>query len=189
VTALLVGFLIAWGLSKISGRAYAAAATAVCVALVSLLPSGQYVGLSRIKTPDFFTTAAVKRIPAGATVLILPNRAGPRPGAHIMYWQVQAGLRFNIIGGYGVFNNDGNWSYFGQLPKFARVLNGAGQTGLSPTASALLAARASLVTSPVAYIVITGMVRHPRTVEAAAEELTGCTPEAVADVSICAVPH
>jgi hypothetical protein len=189
LTALFVAFLIAWGLAKISGRAYVAAAAAVCVALVSLLPSGQYVGLSRIETPEFFTTDAVKRIPAGATVLLLPNRAGPRPGAHIMYWQVQAGLRFDIIGGYGIFNNDGNWSYFGHLPKFANVLNDAGQTGVSPTEPALLAARPSLLASPVTYIVITPSVRYPKTVETAAEELTGCTAEAVADVSICAIPR
>jgi hypothetical protein len=113
LTALMVAFLIAWGLAKISGRAYVAAAGAVCVALLSLLPSGQYVGLSQIRTPEFFTTAAVQRIPAGATVLILPNRPGPKPGAHVMYWQVKADMRFNIIGGYGVFSDDGNWSYFG----------------------------------------------------------------------------
>jgi len=189
LTALMVAFLIAWGLAKISGRAYIAAAGAVCVALVSLLPSGQYIGLDRIQTPEFFTTAAVNRIPAGATVLILPNRAGPGPGAHVMYWQVKACMRFNIIGGYGVFNNDGNWSYFGSLPEFARVLDGAGRTGVSPTASALLAARPSLLASPVTYIVITRTVQHPLTVATAAEELTGCTVAAIADVKICAIPR
>jgi hypothetical protein len=189
LTALMVAFLIAWGLAKISGRAYVAVGAAVCVALVSLLPSGQYVGLSGIQTPAFFTTAAVNRIPAGATVLILPNRAGPGPGAHIMYWQMKAGMRFNIVGGYGVFSDNGNWSYFGALPDFARVLDSAGRTGVRPTEPELLAARPSLLASPVSYIVITQSVRHPMTVKTAAEELTGCTTEAVADVSICAIPR
>lgn len=189
LTALMVAFLIAWGLAKISGRAYAAAAGAVCLALVSLVPSGQAVAIYRFQTPEFFTTAAVDRIPAGATVLILPNRSGPGPGARLMYWQMKAGMRFNVIGGYGVFNSDGNWSYFGSLPAFARVLDTAGQTGVRPTAPALLAARPSLLASPVGYIVITRTVRHPGTVRTAAEELTGCTTEAVADVSICAIPR
>ncbi len=189
LTALLVAFLIAWGLAAISGRAYAAASAVVCVALISLLPSGPYIGLSNISTPSFFTTAAVKRIPPGATVLLLPNSSGPKPGARVMYWQVKAGMRFRIVGGYGVFNKDGNWSYFGDLPQFASLLDTVGQTGVRPTESALLAARASLVSSPVSYIVITPLVRHPGITATVAEELTGCTVEKVADVGLCSVPR
>jgi hypothetical protein len=58
-----------------------------------------------------------------------------------------------------------------------------------PTESALLAARPSLLDSPVTYLVITREVRHPETVETAAEELTGCTVQTAADVRICAVPR
>jgi hypothetical protein len=189
LTALLIAFLIAWGLATISGRAYAAAAVAVSVALISLLPAGRYIGLSKISTPKFFTTAAVKRIPPGATVLLLPNSSGPGPSARVMYWQAKAGMRFRIVGGYGVFNKNGGWSYFGELPQFASLLNTVGETGVRPTELALLAARASLVSSPVSDIVITPLVRRPGLTAAVAEELTGCTVEKVADVGLCAVPR
>lgn len=45
------------------------------------------------------------------TVLLLPNTPGPGPGSRVMYWQVEAGMRFRIVGGYGVFNHRGRWSY------------------------------------------------------------------------------
>jgi hypothetical protein len=106
-----------------------------------------------------------------------------------MYWQVKAGMRFRIVGGYGVFNNHGSWSYFGELPEFASLLNTVGQTGARPTELALLAARASLLSSPVSDIVITPLVRHPGITATVAEELTGCTVEKVADVGLCAVPR
>ena len=106
-----------------------------------------------------------------------------------MYWQVKAGMRFRIVGGYGVFNKDGNWSYFGDLPQFASLLDTVGQTGARPTELALLAARASFVSSPVSYIVITPLVRHPGITATVAEELTGCTVEEVADVGLCSVPR
>lgn len=189
LTALLVAFLIAWGLATLSGRTYLAAAVAISVALVSLLPKGQYIGFSRITTPNFLTTASVKQIPSGSTVLLLPNSSGPVPGSRVMYWQVKAGMRFRIVGGYGVFNNRGGWSYFGALPQFASLLNTAGQTGAQPTELALLAARTSLVSSPVSDIVITPLVRHPAIAATAAEELTGCSVQEVADVGLCEVPR
>jgi hypothetical protein len=60
---------------------------------------------------------------------------------------------------------------------------------VQPTQLALLTARASLVNSPVSDIVITPLVRHPLIAATAAEELTGCSIQQVADVGLCAVPR
>lgn len=191
LTALLVALLIAWCLARLSGWAYAAATVAVVVALIPLLPAGQYGGVTRIQTPAFFTGAAVKRITPGATVLILPQSpSAPRQSAtRAMYYQVQAHMRLNIISGYGIFAKDGKWSYFGQIPPFARMLDHAGTTGVLPAPSKLPALRQSLVESGTRYIIITDQVADPVAAAAAARMLTGCQAERVVDVTLCAVPR
>lgn len=186
---LFVGLLIAWALARLAGRAYLAVTAATAVALVSLLPAGRYDDLTNIRTPAFFSGSGAQRIPAGATVLALPNAAGPDSGARVMFWQVKAHLRFKIIGGYGIFSNDGNWSYFGNVPRFAEMLNHAGQTGVVPGPSKLAAATASLRKSGASYIVITNQLPHPGSATRAAAGLTGCRPQHVTDVTICAVPR
>jgi hypothetical protein len=191
LTALLVAFLIAWCFARLSGWAYAAATVAVAVALIPLIPVGQFGGITRIETPAFFTGPDVRRIPAGATVLILPqSTSAPRQTAtRAMYWQVQAHMRFNIIGGYGIFTRDGEWSYYGEIPPFARTLDYAGATGVLPSPSRLPQLRESLTESGTSYIVITSQVPDPVAAAAAAQMLTGCKPEPSADVTLCAVPH
>jgi hypothetical protein len=189
-TALLVALLIAWCLTRLSGRAYAVATGVVSVALVSLLPAGRYDEIAHIDTPAFFTEAVARAIPAGATVLILPlsGSAPRRTAAVAMYWQVQAHMRFNIIGGYGIFSRNGKWSYYGEIPPFAHMLDDAGRTGDPPPAAELPVSRKSLTESKASYIVITNRYPHPVAAATAAQALTGCEPEQVADVTLCAVP-
>jgi hypothetical protein len=187
LVALFIGLLIAWVLARLAGRAYLAVTAATAVALVSLLPAGRYDDLTDIRTPAFFSGPGAHRIPAGATVLALPNASGPNSDAQVMFWQVKAHLRFKIIGGYGIFSDHGNWSYFGNVPRFAAMLNHAGQTGDVPGPLKLAAATGSLRRSGPLYIVITDQLPHPGSATHAAERLTGCRPQHVTDVTICAV--
>jgi hypothetical protein len=58
-----------------------------------------------------------------------------------------------------------------------------------PRPSTLPGLRRSLTESGTGYIVITSQVEHPATAGIAARMLTGCQPEQVVDVTLCAVPR
>jgi hypothetical protein len=65
--------------------------------LAPLLPSAPVVSAA-VGLPSYFSSPAVKRIAAGATVLAYPY---PESGDNqAMVWQFASGFRFRIIGGY-----------------------------------------------------------------------------------------
>jgi hypothetical protein len=188
VLTLLVALLLAWGLSRLHDRrAYLAGLVIVALAFVPLRPAGRYDQIQKVPTPRFFSTTAVNLIKPGSTVFILPQGNNPGVASTVMYWQIKAHMRFNIIGGYSVFNRDGESNYHGEMPAYTKVLLDAAR-GTLPTAIDLWKAQPTIAPSKVRYFVITKYLPHPGYAADAAQALTGCAPQHVADVTVCTVP-
>jgi hypothetical protein len=187
ITTLLAALMLAWGLARLRGWALAAGLAFVVAALVPLLPANRYNGILHIATPRFFTTSAVDEIPRGAPVFVLPYGPQAVAQASVMTWQVDAGLRFDLIGGYSVIDNHGGMAYTSSMPSFARLLMQVGDTGTPPATSAVQAARGSISPSGLRFVVITDEQAHRSVVVATAARLTGCRPRRSVDVTLCAV--
>ncbi len=132
VTTLLIALALAYALAQLPrGRFYVGGLIVVALALFTLRPNpvGTYTEIDPIATPHFFTTSAVDVIEPGSTVVLMPNGEGPFAAQYSMYWQIQAKMRFKIVGGYGVFNIGGVGSYIAPLPAPAAVLVAAETTG------------------------------------------------------------
>jgi hypothetical protein len=188
ITTLLVALLLAYALSRVHGRVRAALTVLVVIALIPLRPYGQYDTQLRIETPRFFTTSAVNVIRPDTTVLILPRDQSPDGEATIMMWQLRAGQRFRIIGGYSVFSIGGQMSYIAPEPQFAQLLQHVGTRGAVPPAGEIAAARPSVAESGTRYLLLASGQPNASAVEQTAQELTGCTWQSVADVRLCAIP-
>ncbi|MBL7494808.1 hypothetical protein I6A84_43690 [Frankia sp. CNm7] len=77
-------------------RRQAAVALLTAAVLVPLVPAPMRA--EPLRSPEFFTTAAVEVIPRGSTVLVAPY---PRPDVpDAMLWQARAGFRFDLPGCY-----------------------------------------------------------------------------------------
>ena len=184
ITTLLVALMLAWGLAKLSGRAYLVGLVVVAAALVPLRPYDRYNAILPLTTPRFFTTSAVDEIPSGSTVFLMPYAPRPQPMAKVMVWQIHSHLRFKIIGGYSVFNRHGRMTYASDLPAFAKVLL-AMDAGAEPTPAQLAAAHESVRPSGVRFIVIGDEQADAGHVIRNAVDLTGCAPRRSADVTLC----
>ncbi|OHV28798.1 hypothetical protein BCD49_37450 [Pseudofrankia sp. EUN1h] len=77
-------------------RRRAGAAVLAAAALVPLVPASLHA--REMRTPEFFTTAAVDVIPRGSTVLVAPYPRPDTPAA--MLWQAEADYRFRLAGCY-----------------------------------------------------------------------------------------
>lgn len=180
---LLVGGVIAWWLSGLSGRRWVAAVGAVGLCLLPLVPV-RFPAAPLPATPRFFTTSAVKAIPEGATVLMLPSPGFPHVQG--MLWQLRANLRFHLIGGYGVFNVRGHSSYFPDLSGYGPLIDIS--TGTKPIhAFDPTTTLNALHRDGVSYIVITEALKNRDAAIMLSVEATGCTPVAIADVTLCKV--
>ena len=85
-------------------RPWSAAALAVgVVALVALVPNSYSSGSASV--PRLFTTAAVRQIPEGASVLFYPYQ--DHPNVEGMLAQVDADMRFKIYGGFAFIPGPG----------------------------------------------------------------------------------
>lgn len=188
-TTLLVAFLIAWVLARLTGWALAAGSIAVALAFVPLFPAERYGAMLAVRTPRFFTTSAVNVIEPGSPVVLLPRGGSPDVQAAGMLWQIRTGLRFDLIGGYSVINDNGEMTYIAPDPPFAQVLQQVGDSGVRASAETLDGVRASIRESGVRYIVITDQQLHAALVADTAQRMTGCTVRQVADVLLCAVPR
>ena len=102
---LFAALLLAVGLdhSHATGRLGRGSALAALVIVASLLPNWPYASVDA-RVPTYFTTSAVRRIPAGALALTYPV---PRfPDSAPMQWQALAGYRYRSVGGY-LITSDG----------------------------------------------------------------------------------
>jgi len=96
---MFAGLAVAVWLEQVRARPWqrrAGAAAVVAVALLPLVPASLHA--REMRTPEFFTTAAVDVIPSGSMVLVAPYPRPDVPAA--MLWQAQAGYRFRLPGCY-----------------------------------------------------------------------------------------
>jgi hypothetical protein len=109
-TDLGIAVLLAYGISHRARPATARQRTITAIACVvvvgSLLPSATLLDRlsDPIRTPKYFTSSEVKRIPAGSVALVAPwTTDGRNDGPEA--WQVLSGFRFRMPSGY-VYNAD-----------------------------------------------------------------------------------
>jgi hypothetical protein len=128
-TALFAGLLLAVYLDAVwkggGWRRLAAVAVAVA-ALAPLLPAGP-VPASRVDTPPFFTTGAVRQLPEESVALVLPF--ANRRVAKAMTWQAEAGMWFRMPGGYVIGPTPDGRPRFDANPNSATRAFGAIQRG------------------------------------------------------------
>lgn len=187
ITTLLVGWLIAHCMSRASTRGRIAIAAAITLALVPLWPIGPYTADLVTPTPRFFRSAAVDAIPRNATAMVLPVPSATDTRA--MVWQMSAGMRFRLIGGYSVFQRDAGSSYFARVPIAWYVFVRAVLTRPPTDRATLMRALHSLQQFGVRYVVIPRELADHKILAATARAMTGCVIEVVSDVDLCAVPR
>jgi hypothetical protein len=128
-TALFAGLLLAVFLDAVwkggGWRRLAAVGVAVA-ALAPLLPTGP-VPASKVDTPPYFATGAVRRLPEGSVALVLPF--ANRRVAKAMTWQAEAGMWFRMPGGYIIGPTPNGRPRFDSNPNTATRAFGAIQRG------------------------------------------------------------
>ncbi len=93
------------------------------LALVPLIPAP--IPAIPVSTPAYFTSSAVSEIPVGTVVLAVPC-PGPYDVDGIL-WQMAAGMRFKLVGGYFLGSTAGGQQY---LQQEATLLAGTSPPGL-----------------------------------------------------------
>ncbi|MET3806741.1 hypothetical protein ABIB25_003761 [Nakamurella sp. UYEF19] len=197
LTLLLVATILAFGIAALprAGSTVGAAAArrlrlggyvVLALALVAWWPAGRNDRLD-IATPQFFTSSAVDTLGSGSVVLALPQAETPNGAAAVMKWQIDAEMRFSIIGGYSFFSRDGFPTYRGEIPAYGKLLQQIGESGTAPTTAETTAARHSVLTSVGDYVVVTDQVAHVPAVVDALTEIGGCVPRRVSDVYVCKI--
>jgi hypothetical protein len=113
-TALFAGGLLAWFLASLApaaGRRWRLplAVAVAALALVPLVPVQSAVW--QVRTPRFFSGPGVERLEPDSVVLLVPfpNRVQTTP----MRWQVEAGIRFKVPGGYFIGPGDHGRAFHG----------------------------------------------------------------------------
>jgi hypothetical protein len=89
-------------------------------ALVPLIPSLPFPS-APARVPEFFTSRAVRLLPAGAVALTFPYDRAPHNGP--MLWQAVSGLRFKIIGGDAFVPGPGGRSTWQPPPPGGRLVS------------------------------------------------------------------
>jgi hypothetical protein len=129
-TALFAGLLLAVFLDAVwagGGWRRPAAVVVAVVVLAPLLPAGP-VPASKVDTPPFFATGAVRRLPEGSVALVLPFPN--RQGSKVMTWQAEAGMWFRMPGGYVIGPTRDGRPRFDSNPNTATRAFGLIQRGL-----------------------------------------------------------
>ncbi|WP_157695123.1 hypothetical protein [Nakamurella panacisegetis] len=194
-TILFVSALLAFAVATVARadlgprghRVRFGGAVLVVVALAACWPAPGSKDQVVVATPAFFASRAVDTVTPGAVVLALPQSSSANGAAAVMKWQIDADLRFSIIGGYSFFSRDGTPHYDAQVPAYATTLEAVGNSGVAPTPADIAAARQSLLDGVGDYVIVTDQVSHQESVLAVLPEIAGCTPERVSDVFLCRV--
>lgn len=189
LTTLLVGLLLATALSTLHRRWLMAGVVVTALALIPLVPSGRYGEAQTSAAPRFFTTSAVNIIRPNSNVVVMPIEQTPAGEATLMTWQIRAHLRFRLIGGYSVFNVGGQMAYIPPAPALYTAIARATADHDVPTAEEVTAAHDSVAAYNISYVVISELQKDATYAAGIAQQLTGCTPQPVADVLVCAVSN
>lgn len=125
---LCAAVVLAVGLDRLHaagwvGRHRVGAAVLAVTCALPLLPQAPYSYVDA-NTPSYFTSEAVKRVPAGAVAYTYPV---PRyPGSAPMEWQAQSRFRYRSLGGYVISRGDGGGGTFsGRITVWERVVGQA----------------------------------------------------------------
>jgi hypothetical protein len=123
---LCAALVLAVALDRLHAAGRLRAAVALPVAAVSavpLLPAWPY-SYEPARTPSYFTSAAVERVPEGSLALTYPV---PRhPTSAPMLWQAEAGFRYRSVGGYVITPGpDGHGTFAGGVTAWERVVGQA----------------------------------------------------------------
>jgi hypothetical protein len=127
---LCVAVVLAVGLDRLHAQGWLArhrpaSVVLVITCLLPLLPRAPYSYVDA-RTPSYFTSGAVNRIPAGGVAFTYPV---PRfPGSGPMEWQAQSGFRYRSLGGYVISRGSGGGGTFeGRITVWERVVGQAGE--------------------------------------------------------------
>ncbi|WP_250287439.1 DUF2079 domain-containing protein, partial [Frankia sp. CiP1_Cm_nod2] len=165
------------------------AAVALAVACVLPLIPRPYAVERSPDVPAFFTTDAVRTLPAGSNVLLLPYPTGLRTTA--MAWQTAADFPFSMPGGYFIGpGHDGKAYMGGKKPTAtAQLLDGIENNGAAgPVTPAQIArSRADFAELGVRAVVL-GPARHLDDLRDTVTSLTGHPPELTGGVYVWHLP-
>ena len=123
---LCAALVLAVGLDRLhaAGRLRPAVALPVAaLCALPLVPAWPY-SYEPARTPAYFTSAAVERVPEGSVALTYPV---PRyPTSSPMLWQAEAGFRYRSVGGYVITPEpDGSGTFAGGVTAWERVVGQA----------------------------------------------------------------
>ena len=161
----------------------AAGGVAVVAALIPLLPAVPYPS-SPQRVPEFFTSAAVRRIPKGSVALIAPwQQVYP---ADSMLWQVSADMRFRMA--QGTFlgpDKDGKRMYGAPLSTLSLTMLEVQQGGEEPELDNDLRSRllADLAERQVDTVIV-GPMRNRDTMIKLFSQLVSRRPEHTGGVAV-----
>jgi hypothetical protein len=185
-TALFAGLLLAVFLDAVwtgGGWRRPAAVVVAVAALAPLLPVGP-VPASKVDTPPFFVTGAVRRLPEGSVALVLPF--ANRRVAKSMTWQAEAGMWFRMPGGYVIGPTRDGRPRFDTNPNTATRAFGMIQRGLP--APRLVAGRRRALAANLARwdvdTIVVGPMEHQATMLRFLTDLLGRPPTLVDGVYV-----
>ena len=123
---LCAALVLAVALDRLHADGRLRAAVALPVAALCglpLVPAWPY-SYEPARTPAYFTSAAVERVPEGSLALTYPV---PRyPSSSPMLWQAEAGFRYRSVGGYVITPRpDGRGTFAGGVTAWERVVGQA----------------------------------------------------------------
>lgn len=171
--------LLAVGVAEALRRGWpsrAAGALAVAAVAATWLPAPMLT--AGVATPAYFTTGAVRRIPAGSVAVVLPWITSPR-NDQAMVWQADAGLRFRMREAYLLVPQAGGISGFGPPPTPLSVAFAELQTGHPPALTPVLRGRLLVDLAELrVQTLLVGPMRQERLAVAFCRSLLGRPPVA-----------
>ena len=178
--ALYVDLCVAVLLSVAVGVVGRRAMLALVLVGVTVLPA-MPLASDTVPQPGFFTSAAVDRLPAQGSVLVVPFSAD-FTASEPMVWQAQAGMHYRMPAGYAMIPDAAGVTHLGPPPTpLSRALRNiaAGQPAPAPDAAFTADLRAWDVRAAVV-----GPMRNRATAVAFLTSLFGCAPSHVGGVDV-----
>jgi hypothetical protein len=151
----------------------------IAASLIPLIPRDYQA--SHVTVPRFFRSSAVKALPAGAPVLVLPV-PGPASDDRAMAWQAAAAFRFKLYSGYAVHPRADKVGAIQPTRTPLYVWAEAVGWGEDPPTAARAAALAELHRIGIRYVVVPDGLPQSAELAVRTSELLGTAPRRVSDV-------